>query len=196
MTYQTSEPVRDIRMSVSGLTWGDIVRQVQAGELTYDLPYQRGEVWTTEQRIMLIYSILSGTPIPALIINQRPWTETIAADGAQLPSAAVIDGKQRIMTLQMLMEGHLAVPASWFPADRIAATEATGDGPYVRYPGLTRPAQRFLERTAVPVAEAKVSTIAEEAAIYLRVNGSGTLQTVEDIARASGVAGDTAKSCE
>ena len=97
MTYQTSEPVRDMRMSVSGLTWGDIVRQVQAGELSYDLPYQRGEVWTTEQRIMLIYSILSGTPVPALIINQRPWTETIAADGTQLPSAAVIDGKQRLV---------------------------------------------------------------------------------------------------
>jgi hypothetical protein len=188
MTYQTREPVRDMRMNVSALTWGDLTRQVQAGELTYDLPYQRGAVWTTEQRIMLVYSILSGTPVPALIINQRHWTETVAADGTQMPSAAVVDGKQRLMTFRMLMEGDLAVPASWFPADRVTATEATGDGPYVRYAGLARPAQRFLEITAVPVAEANVKTIAEEAAIYLRVNGSGTPQTAEDIARAAGIA--------
>jgi hypothetical protein len=188
MTYQTREPVRDMRMNVSALTWGDLTRQVQAGELTYDLPYQRGAVWTPGQQIMLIYSILSGTPVPALILNHRPWDKVIAADGTQLPSAAVVDGKQRLMTFRMLMEGDLAVPASWFPADRVTATEATDDGPYVRYPGLTRPAQRFLETTAVPAAEANVKTIAEEAAIYLRVNGSGTPQTSEDIARAAGIA--------
>jgi Protein of unknown function DUF262 len=188
MTYQTREPVRDMRMNVSALTWGDLTRQVQADELTYDLPYQRGAVWTAGQRIMLVYSILAGTPVAALILNHRPWDKVIAADGTQLPSAAVVDGKQRLMTFRMLMEGDLAVPASWFPADRVTATEATGDGPYVRYPGLTRPAQRFLETTAVPAAEANVTTIAEEAAIYLRVNGSGTPQTSEDIARAAGIA--------
>jgi hypothetical protein len=193
MTYQTREPVRDIRMNVSAMTWGDLTRQVQADELTYDLPYQRGAVWTAGQRIMLVHSILSGTPIPALIINHRPWEEVVAADGTVLPSAAVVDGKQRLMTFRMLMEGDLAVPASWFPADRVEATEATGDGPYVRYPGLTRTAQRFLERSAVPVAEAHARTIAEEAAIYLRVNGSGTPQGDEDIARAVGVAAATVK---
>lgn len=194
MTYQTSEPVRDMRMNVAGMTWGDLTRQVQRGELTYDLPYQRGDVWTPGQRIMLIYSVLAGTPVPALIINHRPWTETVAADGTQLPSAAVVDGKQRLMTFRVFMEGRLAVPASWFPSDRVTATEPTSDGPYVRYPGLTRPAQRFLERTAVPVAEAKVATIAEEAVIYLRVNGSGTPQTAGDIARAADVAASAAKS--
>lgn len=40
---------------------------------------------------------------------------TIAADGTQMPSFAVVDGKQRLMTFQMFMDGHLAVPASWSP---------------------------------------------------------------------------------
>jgi hypothetical protein len=91
-------------------------------------------------------------------------------------------------TVQMFMESDLAVPASWFPADRVDATEDTDDGPYVRYAGLSRVAQRFFENKPAPVAEAHVKTVREEAAIYLRVNGSGTPQSDEDIARAAGIA--------
>jgi hypothetical protein len=154
------------------------VRQVEQGDISYDLPYQRGDAWTEGQRIMLIYSILAGTPIPALIVNDRPENMWFGPDG-----------KQRLTTVRMFMNGALAVPASWFPADRVTATEQTGDGPYVRYPGLTRTAQRFFENKPAPVAEAHVKTVADEAGIYLRVNGSGTPQTAEDIARAAAIAG-------
>lgn len=188
MTYQTTEPVRKLALDVSGRGWGDLIHQVQYGDISYDPPYQRGAVWSGEQRIMLIYSILSGTPIPALIINARPERMWYRDDGSRLPAYAVIDGKQRMMTVRMFMEARLAVPASWFPADRVKGTEATSDGPYVRYGGLTRTAQRFFENTPAPVAEAHVDTIAEEAAIYLRVNGSGTPQAGEDIARAARIA--------
>jgi len=188
MTYQTTAPVREIPMAVSARPWGDLIHQVQAGNISYDLPYQRGHVWSYEQRIMLIYSILSGTPVPALIINARPESMWFDADGNELPIDAVIDGKQRMTAVRMFMEGDLRVPASWFPAEYVLATEDTDDGPYVRYSGLTRPAQRFFENTPAPVAEARVKTVVEEAAIYLRVNGSGTPQSDEDIARAAAVA--------
>lgn len=187
-TYQTDAPVRVIPMNVSGRAWGDLIHQLEAGNISYDLPYQRGAVWTSEQRIMLIYSILSGTPVPALIVNDRPDRMWYGPDGEQLPIYAVIDGKQRMTAVRMFMNGELAVPASWFPADRVEVVEHTDDGPYVRYPGLTRTAQRFFENTPAPVAEAHVKSIAEEAGIYLRVNGSGTPQTTEDMTRAAGIA--------
>jgi hypothetical protein len=188
VTFQTSEPVREIPMNISGRAWGDLIHQLQQDDITYDLPYQRGDVWAYEQRIMLIYSILSGTPVPALILNERPDHMWFALDGSRLPVVAVIDGKQRMTAVRMFMEDNLPVPASWFPAKYVEATEGTADGPYVRYSGLTRPAQRFFENTPCPVAEAHVQTVAEEAAIYLRVNGSGTPQTTEDMTRAAGIA--------
>lgn len=112
---------------------------------------------------------------------------TYACPGCNKPITG-LTVRQRMTAVRMFMDGGLAVPASWFPADRVEATEGTGDGPYVRYPGLTRTAQRFFENTPAPVAEAHVKTIAEEAGIYLRVNGSGTPQTTEDITRVTGVA--------
>jgi hypothetical protein len=190
MTYQTSEPVHELRMNITARSWGDLVHQVQGGDTTYDLPYQRGAVWTNTQRMMLIFSILSGTPIPALIVNARPDKMWFGPAGERHPIYAVIDGKQRMMTVKMFMEDTLAVPASWFPAEHIETAEDTADGPYVRYSGLARRAQRFFENTPAPVAEARLGSVAKEAAVYLRVNGSGTPQSAEDMTRAARVAAD------
>lgn len=189
MTFQTSAPLTQLRLSGTAYSWGDLMGQVEAGELSYDTPYQRGAVWTDAQRIMLIHSILDGTPIPALIINERPWAAAFAADGTQLPSAVVIDGKQRLMTVRMFLHGELAVPASWFNRRDVQVTEDTADGKYVRFTGLSQPQQRFIKRATATVSLGKVGTEAEEAQIYLRVNGAGTPQTAADMERAARVAG-------
>jgi hypothetical protein len=190
-TFQTSEPVNELRMNISARTWSDLVHQVQNGDTTYDLPYQRGAVWTNEQRMLLVYSVLSGTPIPALIVNERPQSMWFDADRNQLPIYAVIDGQQRLTTMRMFMEDDLLVPASWFRPEMVETVEATEDGPYVRYSGLTRRQQRFLENTPAPVAVASLTSVADEAAVYLRVNGSGTPQSDEDMARAAAVAAES-----
>lgn len=188
MSYQTSEPVTDLRMEISGRSVGEIVRWLQDGDATYDLPYQRGSVWTDEQRIMLILSMLSGTPIPALIINDRPQRMWFDDDGGRLPIYAIIDGKQRLTTFRTFREDALAVPASWFDPAEVEVPERTDDGPYVRYSGLTRRQQLSFDRVAVPVAVGKLDSVAAEAAVYLRVNGSGTPQSADDMARAARVA--------
>jgi hypothetical protein len=188
VTYQTEAPVKHISLSSSTRSWGDLIHQIERGDISYDTPYQRGEVWTSEQRMLLIYSIISGTPIPAIIMNRRPAEAWFAADGAQLPLDVVIDGKQRLSAVRAWLSSDFAVPASWFDPEDVESTEDTADGPYVRYRGLRRPRQRFFDMSAhIPVAEASVKTVAEEAAIYLRVNGSGTMQTQEDMDRAAQV---------
>jgi hypothetical protein len=192
-TYQTAAPLGHVSLNQSARVWGELVHNLQRGDLSYDLPYQRGDVWTEGQRIMLVNSVLTGTPIPALIINRRPRSMWFAKDGSQLPIDAVIDGKQRLITMRMFMEGELAVPASWFAAEEVTVTEDTPDGPYVRWDGLSRPRQRFFDMSAtVAVAEGSLNTVREEAAIYLRVNGSGTMQTDEDMDRAARIASSEA----
>ena len=190
MTYQTPEPIDRLSLHATSRCWGELVRFVQDGHITYDLPYQRGSVWTGEQRILLIHSILSGTPIPALIINRRPEDTWFGPNGERNPGYAVVDGKQRLITVRMFMENHLAVPASWFAPDRLLNTEATEDGPYVRWSGLSEGQRcRFDMAMPAPVAEGSLRGIQAEAELYLRVNGLGTPQTGADMRRAAQVAG-------
>jgi hypothetical protein len=159
--------------------------QVTRGELELDPPYQRGAVWTEDQRVALIRSLISGIPVPALIINARP---VAAPDQQAQATYAVIDGKQRLLTVTAWFTGKLAVPASWFPAELVAVTVDTADGPYVTFDGLTETGRGFGSRAMLSVRETALATVAEEAAVYVLVNGAGTPQSDSDLAAARRVA--------
>jgi hypothetical protein len=193
MTRQTSAPIDRLSLSSTNRLASELARFYTDGRLTADLPYQRGSVWTLDQRIALVKSWLSGTPIPSVIINDRmsiAWTERHGEIREGRALWAVIDGKQRIETAAMWFAGMFAVPASWFDPDRVEATEDTDDGPYVRFAGLTETGRRLFEnRAMLPAATASVGSVEEEAEIYLRVNGGGTAQAAEDMDRAAQIAG-------
>jgi Protein of unknown function DUF262 len=193
VTRQTTAPVERMSLNATNRLASELARFYADGRLTADLPYQRGSVWTEDQRIALVRSWLDGTPIPSVIINDR-----MSGSWATLPDGfpaggalwAVIDGKQRIETAVAWFYGLLLVPASWFPPDHVRFTEDTDDGPYVRAPGLTETGQRLLENRAMfPAATASVATVEAEAEIYLRVNGGGTAQVPADMDRAARAAG-------
>jgi hypothetical protein len=193
MTLQTTAPIGHLSLKTTFPSARELVRLVGDGLMTAELPYQRRSVWTRRQRIALIGSWLSGTPIPAVIINDRDSPGWYQANGGSLgdgPCYAVIDGKQRIETAAAWFAGEFAVPASWFDRGDVTQAESTGDGAYVRYPGLSRGARtRFAVDIAhLPQATARVPTIEAEAAIYLRVNGAGTPQSAGDLARAAAIA--------
>ncbi|WP_171053387.1 DUF262 domain-containing protein [Streptomyces marianii] len=158
--------------------------------------YQRGDVWAEDQRVALIRSWITGTPTGVVIFNDRTTPEWKVANGYDPadrgePMYACIDGKQRVTTAYLWYDGELAVPASWFPAADVVKTEETADGPYVRYSGLSRPAQlKFSNRAHLSIAMAKVPTVTDEANIYLLVNGGGTPQTPADMDNAARVMSD------
>lgn len=179
MTHQTPTPIKHATLSpTSRSLWGQ-VHLLDTGEMTLAAPYQRESVWSEEQRIMLIKSLMSGIPIPALIINERNDT------AVGQPGYAVVDGKQRLLTLAAWLHGELAVPASWWPPERIVTSEETADGPYVRFTGLDIVGQRWFKNMAtIAVVPAKAANLREEAELFLLVNSSGTGQTEEDLQRA------------
>lgn len=197
MTRQTTKPLEHINLNPSARQAREVARTVTDGHTLLDPPYQRGNVWTGDQRVALIESWLRGLPAGVLILSDRgteAWRlANPGLDPYEIGGAfwAVIDGKQRLTTALMWFNGELAVPASWFPAAHVEATEATDDGPYVRYTGLTAPGQRiFANRALFMVAETKAcATEADEARFYLLVNGGGTQQTDADMANAARVAG-------
>lgn len=195
MTRQTSAPLQRLSLSTSHRPARWLIRQIDDGDLDINPPYQRGAVWSEDQRVALMWSLLSGIPVQSIIINDRHgtwWTDRENYDPDRRngrASYAVIDGKQRLMTVAAWFAGKLAIPASWIPAEEVAEVEETDDGPYVRSTGLTDLGRRMTgERIQLAVSEGKIGSVRAEAELYLVVNGGGTPQTGDDMARAQRVA--------
>jgi hypothetical protein len=194
MTRQTDQPLLDYQLNTSSRSARDLARHM-VPQMDLDPPYQRGAVWTLDQRIGLVKSWITGVPIPAVILNNRDnygWTRTYGAPVyKQHPGQiwAVVDGKQRIETAVAWFTNELAVPASWFDRLDVARTADTEDGPYACYDMLTVRTQRMMGlHIQLPVIEAKLPSVQAEAELYLLVNGGGTGQTPEDMARAAEIA--------
>ncbi|WP_327359748.1 DUF262 domain-containing protein [Streptomyces sp. NBC_01304] len=195
MSRQTSQPLRHVSLRTSDRSPREIASTFRKSlGLDLDPSYQRGHVWTQDDRVELIRSWLTGTPTGVVIFNDRStpeWKEATGYDPTAIGEAmyACIDGKQRVTTAYLWYDGELAVPASWFPAEDVIVTEDTADGPYVRHPGLSRSRQlKFSNQAHLSIAMAKVATLADEAEIYLRVNGAGAPQSEADMANAANAA--------
>lgn len=193
-TLQTLAPLDHQSLGAHQTQLRGWVREAINGAVDLTPPYQRGEAWTRDQQRLLYRSFLTGIPVPAIILNDRTSTAWEINNGhCPLDDGkniwAVIDGKQRLLAGIAWHTGDLDLPASWINPDFIATTRETADGPYVTIDDLTEKGRRIIEhRCLIPVAEAKVSTLAEEAAIFMLVNRGGTDMTTTDIARAERVA--------
>ena len=130
-------------------------------------PYQRGDVWGVKRRQNFIRSILLGVPVPSLIINHR-----LMADWPNDYRIAVIDGKQRITTVLMFVDGLLQVPGEWWGVDI----------PLVSYPDLAIVDRRKFTNKALPFSEGRLPDLAAEQMVFDLVNFGGLAQGESDIA--------------
>jgi Protein of unknown function DUF262 len=187
-TRQLGRPVEHLSLNPSNRLAEDVFYQYKGGRVVLDPPYQRGDVWTGDQRLDLMYSYLAGYPTGTLILNDRMR----AAWSTEFKIAyAVIDGKQRLTTVIMWFDGDLAIPASWIGDAWIRGDVEpfdTDDGPYVTVIHLTETGQRKVaSRMQLPVVTAQVDSLEAEAEIYRLVNAGGTAHTAEDLARAADI---------
>lgn len=193
MTRQSAEPLVHMALSATYRRAQELARMC-AEDIDLNPPYQRGDVWTLDQRIALVHSWLTGVPIGTVILNDRTtrgWEKANGSDPMKTgePIQAVIDGRQRITTARMWFDSEFAIPASWIDPEYVETIEETTDGAYVRHKVLTRTGRNMVtSRALLQVAEAKVATVEEEAAIYLLVNGAGIPQTEADMANAAAAA--------
>lgn len=172
-------------MSGTNRSMRDLVNQIGSGALDLNPPYQRGDVWTTEQRVNLVRSLLLGVPVAALVLNRRgsnaAWKRSEGNPGEVW--YACIDGKQRLTTMQMWWSNQLSIPADWLEPRML------GDGhclAMVQVVDLSDVGRRFMDnRCSIPVAEAALGSLAEEAEVYGLINSAGTAQTADDLERAA-----------
>lgn len=165
-------------------------------QMEIDPEYQRGHVWTTEQRRELVKSWIMGVPTGNITINLRDnsgWRENYG-DLYEGPEDSwmiygCVDGKQRIETARMWFAGELRVPRTWFAERDIDAAACAADG-LVSYRQLSLPMQRHHGTNfQFSVIEAQLPTLQAEAELFLLVNGGGTAQETEVMQRARELAG-------
>lgn len=133
------------------------------GYLNLSPPYQRGDVWGSIRRQNLIKSILLGVPIPSIIINDRfsaNWGEEMA----------VIDGKQRITTILMLMDDELKIPGEWVGQEK----------DLIKFSDLPKPEQRGFRSLPLQTCEGQLKSIEEEKEIFELINFGGVPQGESD----------------
>lgn len=191
MTYQTQQPLESFPSSAMSRSARELANIFTDGDGDLYPEYQRGSVWSNEQRMGLVRSWLMGVPIPAIILNDRifgSWPKTSGGPVGGF-AYAVIDGKQRLEAAIAWFNSNLAVPASWFSPEAVEQTVDTDDGAYVYYNGLAISEQRHTGLLfKLPTVEASLATIQAEAQVYLLVNGEGVPQTDENIANAASIA--------
>lgn len=184
------------------------------GMFDLDAPYQRGSVWSDEQRRNLIKSLVMGLPVGTIIVSVLPYRKSGAA-------FRIVDGKQRIEALRAFFADELSVPADWFTRD-----DCPKDGD-VMFSELSEPARRGLQNRQMSALEFKADLewlenpdydptidtrqaanrndvrtrryltrdrtdeeiLKAEAELYLLVNFGGVDQTDDDRLRAAMVAG-------
>ena len=192
MTRQTPGPLVRANLSATYRRAEELSRTfVQEFGLDLAPSYQRGDVWTADQRIALVRSWLTGIPTGVVILSDRTTPQWEKANGSNpketgQPMYAVIDGKQRITTAQMWFASEFAVPPRGsIPNTSKQPKRATTDC-MCGTAGSRRPAGRTC--ALVQVAEAQPAGVEEEAAIYLLVNGGGTPQTSHDMQQAARLA--------
>jgi hypothetical protein len=71
-----------------------LVSRLQKDEL-YTPPFQRGFVWDIKMASRFVESLLLGLPVPGIFLSKEPEQET----------HLIIDGQQRLKTLQFFVEG-------------------------------------------------------------------------------------------
>ncbi|MFB8025975.1 MULTISPECIES: DUF262 domain-containing protein [unclassified Streptomyces] len=195
MTRQTEAPIQYTNFEIKHERASSLARLADDGHLDLNPPYQRGSVWTLDQRIALVESWLRGISVGSVVLADRWNYRWHDADGKPFdPESgamlACVDGQQRITTARMWFADEFAVPASWFPAEHVERTEDTDDGPYVRFSYLSRPGRNKMTLEASLQSETvKTATcIEDEARIYLLRNEGGTAQTAANLANAARIA--------
>lgn len=127
------------------LEW--LVTSAAGTDLNMSPPYQRGLVWSQEQKVKLIDSIFWGMSLPAIYLREL---EIMTAG----PYLEVIDGKQRISALM-----------DWF-GDRL---ECRGK----RWSTMTVVERRRWANEPIPVIIVHGMTEAEAVELYNRINFCG-----------------------
>ena len=94
-------------------TLDGLVRRIQDGDVVVP-SFQRGYVWNKKQASLLIESFLMGLPVPGIFLSQE-----------EDQTLLVIDGQQRLRTLQYYYEGSFGPESPRLSGKKFALTDVS-----------------------------------------------------------------------
>jgi len=148
-----------------------LVNRLKKGDIVIP-KFQRGYVWSLKEASRFIESLLFGLPVPNIFLSVEPNTQKLL----------VVDGRQRLSTLQYFYEGI------WPLTKREFAIKGTGEKG--RYEGLTYKALQDADRRRLDDAQLRASIITQDQPtednssifhVFERLNTSGVSLTPQEI---------------
>ncbi|KQU35709.1 MULTISPECIES: DUF262 domain-containing protein [Nocardiaceae] len=146
-------------------------------QLDINPPYQRGVVWGVERKRALWFSLLSGIPIPALVINDRLTAEFPDTGDDSDRWFSIVDGKQRISAITGFLLGEFSLDGAWF-SDFETGNPMKG---WTFHSDLDLPTQRRLKHLTIGVCEGQLSSMDAERELFELVNFGGLAQGEVDL---------------
>lgn len=145
------------RISFTNTSVESLIQTYYSAGIDLDVKYQRGFVWSLEQKQKLIDSIMKNIPIGSIILNRLP-------DSCKGKYYEAIDGKQRISTLVEFYEGR-------FPYKGII------------YRNLSGRDRRFFKDCALSKAETSCLNEIQKMSIFVKFNTCGQPQDPNHLLR-------------
>lgn len=100
-------------MTPRGMSVVEAYRLYRDGNILVNRKYQRKLVWTEEEKVKLIDTILRGFPIPLLLLGERP-------SHREAKEYEVLDGVQRLYAIFSFIENRFPIEGRYFDINEFA----------------------------------------------------------------------------
>ncbi|MEU3713361.1 GmrSD restriction endonuclease domain-containing protein [Streptomyces catenulae] len=172
-------------LSVQGQNLQTLYNLYVNKRLAVNRRYQRKLVWSVEEKVKLIDSVIDELPIPLILLAQRKR--------GGVETYEIIDGLQRLDAFFSFMENKFSYNGKYFDLDTIGDTKARLDASEITQgeDKLSRSESLAIANYQIPVSiyrDASASSIDE---VFRRINSGGRRLSLQEI-RQAGVLGSLA----
>lgn len=174
-------------LTVKGESIQRIYGNYQAWRYIVNRRYQRKLVWTLEEKRKFIDSIISGYPVPIVLLAERK------AEAQNL--FEIIDGMQRLNAIFSFIENEYDVRGAYFDLNTMAETKAMLDEGKLtqRKPAMTRAACVQIAAYTMPLSVYEVSSDGDVDEVFRRINSGGRKLSRQEL-RIAGATGHFAQA--
>ena len=157
-------------MKRANISWNarQLSKMIEKGSITFDSAVQRGLVWDNDRKSLLIHSMMTGFPIPAMY----------AAKDTETKILSMLDGKQRSNAISDFLHGRFTL--SNVPEVILEdGTEVDVNGMY--FSGLCEELQDIISNYSLTIYYFEDITDDEIAELFYRLNNGRALSNIERV---------------
>lgn len=152
----------------ANISWNarQLSKMIDKGTITFDNAVQRGFVWDNDRKSLLIHSMMTGFPIPAMY----------AAKDTETKNYSMLDGKQRSNAINDFLHGRFTL--SNVPEVVLEdGTEVDVNGMY--FSGLFEELQDIISNYSLTIYYFEDISDEDVAELFYRINNGKALSSVE-----------------